>query len=185
MHYAEIRDVDTANGPGIRTSLFVSGCNHHCKGCFNPEAWDFEYGQDFTTKELKKILDNLSKPYIMGLTILGGEPMDPKNVTEVSRLIQRVRIDYPHKSIWVYTGYTVEELMQRVQNRFIDPEIDQLVGYATSRILENIDVLVDGKFIEEEKDLKLRFKGSRNQRVINMKHFMETFGEIEEPSLPN
>lgn len=184
MNYAGLNKYDTANGPGVRVSLFVSGCEHYCKNCFNPEAWDFSYGQKFTDETMHEIIEAMTKNWITGITFLGGEPMHPGNVVEVSRIISRIQCSFPHKSIWLYSGYTLEELMSRYQNMFIDNKIDQEVGYATGSILRAIDVLVDGKFVEELKDLKLRFRGSSNQRIINMVHYRATGGEIKEPYLP-
>ena len=184
MNYATLKTYDTANGPGVRVSLFVSGCEHYCKECFNSEAWDFDYGEPYTEEVFHKILEAMSKKWIRGITFLGGEPMNPKNVIEVSRIISRLRCDFPTKDIWVYSGYTLEELISRYQNMFIDPNINQEVAYATGNILRGIDVLVDGKFVAEKKDLKLRFRGSSNQRIIDMRKYMET-GKIEEPELPN
>lgn len=157
MNYAEIKPVDIANGPGVRVSLFVSGCNHHCKGCFNSIAWDFNYGKPFTDEIIDKIIDYLKPDYITGITFLGGEPLDPKNQYDVSRMINEVRKIYgKKKSIWLYTGYVLGNNIPHVV-------------YITGHILKNIDVLVDGPFIEEKKNLSLRFKGSENQRIINMR----------------
>lgn len=184
MNYAGFNTHDTANGPGVRVSLFVSGCEHYCKNCFNPEAWDFHYGQGFSENTMRIIIEAMTKNWISGLTVLGGEPMHPKNVVEVSKIISRIHCSFPNKTIWVYSGYTIEELMNRYQNMFIDSTIDKEVGYATGSILRTIDVLVDGRFIYELKDLKLRFKGSRNQRIIDMEHYRTSGGEIREPDLP-
>ena len=149
----------------MRTSLFVSGCSHHCKGCFNEIAWDYNYGEEFTSDVLlNNILKSLEPDYIAGLSILGGEPLDYKNINAVSTIVEVVRKSFPNKSIWVYTGYTYEELLER-NNLF------------TSLILNKIDVLVDGKFIEELKDISLKFRGSSNQRIIDMNKTRE-LGEI-------
>ena len=164
MYYGNIKYYDISNGDGVRTSLFVSGCNHHCKGCFNEVAWDFDYGKEFSYNTLKEILDSLKPDYIAGLSILGGEPLDYKNINAVSTIVEVVRKSFPNKSIWVYTGYTYEELLER-NNLF------------TSLILNKIDVLVDGKFIEELKDISLKFRGSSNQRIIDMNKTRE-LGEI-------
>ena len=164
MYYGNIKYYDISNGDGVRTSLFVSGCNHHCKGCFNEVAWDFDYGKEFSYNTLKEILDSLKQDYIAGLSILGGEPLDYKNINAVSTIVEVVRKSFPNKSIWVYTGYTYEELLER-NNLF------------TSLILNKIDVLVDGKFIEELKDISLKFRGSSNQRIIDMNKTRE-LGEI-------
>lgn len=189
MNYASLKTYDVANGPGVRVSLFVSGCEHYCKDCFNSEAWDFNYGQKFTDDTMHEIISAMSKTWIEGVTFLGGEPMNPKNVIEVSRIIARLRCSFPHKSIWVYSGYTLEELVSRWQNMYLhmvdgtDNELSEEVGYATGYILKNIDVLVDGKFVAEKKDLKLRFRGSSNQRIIDIPKYLVT-GKIEEPVLP-
>ena len=164
MYYGNIKYYDISNGDGVRTSLFVSGCNHHCKGCFNEVAWDFDYGKEFSYNTLKEILDSLKPDYIAGLSILGGEPLDYKNINAVSTIVEVVRKSFPNKSIWVYTGYTYEELLER-NNLF------------TSLILNKIAVLVDGKFIEELKDISLKFSGSSNQRIIDMNKTRE-LGEI-------
>lgn len=164
MYYGNIKYYDISNGDGVRTSLFVSGCNHHCKGCFNEIAWDFNYGKEFSYNTLKEILNSLKPDYIAGLSILGGEPLDYKNINVVSTVVGVVRKSFPNKSIWVYTGYTYEDLLER-NNLF------------TSLILNDIDVLVDGKFIEELKDISLKFRGSSNQRIIDMNKTRE-LGEI-------
>ena len=183
MNYASLKTYDTANGPGVRVSLFVSGCEHYCKDCFNSEAWDFNYGKEFTEDTLHQVIEAMTKSWIYGITILGGEPMNPKNVITVSEIIARIRCSFPNKTIWVYSGYTLEELLSRYQNMFIDSNMNRDVAFATGSILKNIDVLVDGRFVAELKDLKLRFRGSSNQRIINMKKYWET-GEITEPELP-
>lgn len=160
MNYATIKTHDVANGEGIRISLFVSGCTHHCKGCFNKEAWDFEYGTLYTKETEQYIIDALSPSYISGLSLLGGEPFEPQNQTTVLSLIKRVRQEYPEKDIWCYTGYDFEDdiLSGRLKYQLI-----------TAQMIKNIDILVDGKFIEEKKSLNLRFRGSSNQRIIDVK----------------
>ena len=156
MNYADIRPIDVANGPGIRVSLFVSGCTHACPGCFNPEAWDFGYGQPFTKEEEDAILTHLAKPYVKGLSLLGGEPFHPANQTAVLELVKRVREAYPDKGIWCYTGYLYEDLLAGK------------VGEHSRELLEQLDVLVDGPFVLEQKELSLRFRGSANQRLIDV-----------------
>lgn len=156
MNYADIRPIDVANGPGIRVSLFVSGCTHACPGCFNPEAWDFGYGQPFTHSEEDAILTHLAKPYVKGLSLLGGEPFHPSNQAAVLELVKRVRAAYPNKDIWCYTGYLYEELLAG------------RVGEHSRELLEQLDVLVDGPFVLEQKELSLRFRGSANQRLIDV-----------------
>lgn len=159
MNYATIKEFDVANGPGIRTSLFVSGCMHACKGCFNEEIWDFKAGQEFTEETINKIIELLKRDFIKGLTLLGGEPLDPKNQEEVCKLVIRVKEEVPDKTIWCYSGYTYE---------YITNIMCKKLPY-TRKILDNIDVLVDGKFILDLLDLKLKFRGSANQRVIDLR----------------
>ncbi len=159
MNYATIKSYDVANGPGVRVSLFVSGCTHHCKGCFNAEAWDFNYGSPYTTEIEDKIIEYLKPWYIRGLSLLGGEPFEPANQAALLPLLRRVRQTYPDKTIWCYTGYNYETDL--LAGRLGPWEI-------TQEMLSYIDVLVDGEFHIDEKDLSLRFKGSRNQRIINV-----------------
>ena len=158
MNYATIKWADVANGPGVRVSLFVSGCTHHCPGCFNEEAQDFAYGQPFTKAEEDKILAALSPAHIKGLSLLGGEPFEPDNQRGLLPLLRRVKEKYPDKEIWCYSGYTLEELWGESRAR---------CG-ATDELLSLMDVLVDGPFVEEKKDLHLRFRGSSNQRILNV-----------------
>ncbi len=164
MNYATIKYHDIANGPGVRVSLFVSGCTHHCKGCFNPETWSFRYGQLYTPEVEEKILQALALPQIRGLSLLGGEPFEIQNQLTVKNLAQRVREQYPNKTIWCYTGY--------------DYERDLLAGRlgdwsVTEQLLRCLDVLVDGEFVEVKKDLTLRFRGSTNQRVIDVQKSLQ------------
>ena len=165
MNYAMIKPRDIADGPGIRVSLFVSGCRHHCKGCFNPETWPFTYGEAYTKEVQDSILEALGKGYIRGLTLLGGEPFEPENQETVLGLVKAVREKYPEKTIWCYSGYTLETDM--LSGRLGPKEI-------TMELLENLDVLVDGEFHEAEKNPSLRFRGSANQRVIDMKKTLES-----------
>jgi anaerobic ribonucleoside-triphosphate reductase activating protein len=169
MNYGQVYFTDTANGVGCRTALFVSGCSHHCEGCFNPETWNFDYGELFTEKVATEIVDSLKPAYINGLTILGGEPMEVRNQPEVWRLIERIRKEVPGKSIWIYSGYTWEELR--------DPQNKRTQTEFTSQILENIDVLVDGEFVLEKKNISLRFRGSENQRIIDVQESLKS-GEV-------
>ena len=159
MNYATIKWRDIANGPGLRVSLFVSGCRHHCKGCFNPETWDFAYGQPYTQDVQEAILKGMEKPYTRGLTLLGGEPMEPENQPVMLELTNAVRRTFPEKSIWCYSGYTLETDL--LSGKLGKPEI-------TMALLRNIDVLVDGEFHLEEKNLSLRFRGSDNQRLLDV-----------------
>lgn len=163
MNYATIKKYDIANGLGVRVSLFVSGCTHHCKNCFNAVAWDFNYGNAFTKEVEEEIIDALRQPMISGLTLLGGEPMEPVNQRGLLHFLQRVKTQVPDKTIWCYSGYTLEELLNG--RAHID---------ITDEVLEMIDVLVDGKFVEELKDITLKFRGSSNQRVIDLKTTLAT-----------
>ncbi len=172
MNYHAIRYQDTLNGPGFRTVLFVAGCEHHCKGCHNPETWDPNGGKPFGKEEVDKILDSLKDPYINGLTISGGDPLAPYNIEEVFKLCKEVKLTIPDKSIWVYTGYTYEEcrgyiaIVKTPIGDIADVEIcDSTV---MSKLFENIDVLVDGPFIESLKDPNYLFAGSTNQRKIDI-----------------
>lgn len=160
MNYATIKPTDVANGPGVRVTLFVSGCTHHCKGCFNSEAWDFDYGQEFTGETQEELLRLLSPEYIVGLTLLGGEPMEPVNQAGLLPFIKRVREQFPHKSIWCFTGYDFEE---DVLGKMFP------ASAVTRELVPLFDVMVDGKFIEEKKNLRLRFRGSENQRILDVR----------------
>ena len=154
MNYADIKKVDVANGPGVRVSLFVSGCTHHCEECFNPETWDFNYGSPFSQAEIEKILTLISPDHIRGLSLLGGEPFEPANQGPVLELVRRVRKELPQKTIWCYSGFLFEELAAGK------------IGDHSRELLEGLDVLVDGPFVLAKKDLGLRFRGSNNQRII-------------------
>lgn len=159
MNYANIKKYDIADGPGVRVSLFVSGCRHHCKGCFNAETWDFNYGQPYTAETEVEIIDALKSSYIAGFTLLGGEPFEPENQVEMVKLLKKIRETYPEKSIWCYTGYLYD--VDLIPSGKVFTEV-------TQEMLSYIDTLVDGEFIEEEKDLSLKFRGSRNQRIIHL-----------------
>lgn len=159
MNYATIKTHDIANGPGVRVSLFVSGCTHHCKGCFNPETWDFGYGQPYTAETERDILDACDHPYIRGLSLLGGEPFEPENQKALLPLLRKFRERFPDKTIWCYSGYNYE--LDMLAGQLGDWEV-------TKEMLGLIDVLVDGEFHEKEKDITLRFRGSANQRIIDV-----------------
>lgn len=160
MNYGEIKYCDIANGSGVRVTLFVSGCRNHCKNCFNPMTWSFEYGRVLEQKTIDEIIEHIKKPFIQGLTILGGEPFEPENQKEILDVILKVRQEVPNKNIWVYSGFTFEELMGQEESRASLKEAKQ--------ILENIDVLVDGRYVDELRDIRLKFRGSRNQRIIDV-----------------
>lgn len=162
MNYAAIKKYDIANGPGVRVSLFVSGCRHHCKGCFNSEAWDFGYGNPFGKNDMNEIIAALNKEYIEGFSVLGGEPFEPENKETVLNILRAVREHFPDKTIWCYSGFLFDELKE-----------------TAGSLLKLIDVLVDGKFIEEKKNLRLKFRGSENQRLIDVKKSLENNQVIE------
>lgn len=168
MNYAAIKNCDIANGPGVRVSLFVSGCTHRCPGCFNEIAWDFEYGEPFTQQTIATILDMLRPSYIRGLTLLGGEPFEPQNQPAVLELVRTVRRELPEKTIWGFSGYLYDRDI--LPGKLGDPAV-------TRELLENLDVLVDGPFILAKKNLSLRFRGSENQRLIDVPQSLKT-GEI-------
>ncbi len=169
MNFATIKKYDVANGPGVRVSLFVSGCTHRCKGCFNAEAWDFDYGQPYTAKTEEEILSALNHSYIAGLSLLGGEPFDPRNQETVCGLLKKVRARFPQKDVWCYTGYTLDKDLKEGGAAYTP---------FTKDMLECIDVIVDGEFVEALKDIKLRFRGSSNQRIIDLKRTRGS-GEIK------
>lgn len=164
MNYANIKYNDIANGVGVRTSLFVSGCTHHCKGCFNQEAWDFNYGKEFNEEVQNQILKSLEPSWINGLTLLGGEPMEPANQKGLLEFVKKVKTMYPNKTIWCFSGYLFDEELLK-PSRARCPYTDEFLSY--------IDILVDGKFVLEEKDISLRFRGSRNQRIIDVKQSLK------------
>ena len=168
MYYGEIKKYDIANGEGVRVSLFVSGCTHHCPGCFNQDTWDFSYGKKYTDETEQEILDALSPGYINGLSLLGGEPFEPQNQEVLVKLLKEVRERYPEKTVWCYSGYLFDrELLSESRAR---------CGY-TDEMLSMIDVLVDGRFVEAKKDIRLVFRGSSNQRIIDVKKSLES-GEV-------
>ena len=165
MNYATIKNCDIANGPGVRVGLFVSGCTHRCKGCFNEVAWDFDYGEPFTQNTIDRIIEMLRPSYIRGLTLLGGEPFEPQNQEAVVTLLRQIKRELPEKSIWAFSGYLFDKdiLSGRLGN--------------TDEYLSYLDVLVDGPFVEAKKNLSLRFRGSENQRLIDVQASL-TAGEI-------
>ena len=164
MNYATIKKFDIANGPGVRVSLFVSGCRHKCKNCFNSEAWDFNYGEPFTNDTLKELLEALDKDYIEGFSLLGGEPFEPENQEGVYKILSAIKEKLPNKTVWCYTGFDFEK--QLLAGTVGDKQL-------VFKNLSLIDVLVDGKFVEELKSLDLLFRGSSNQRIIDVKPSLE------------
>lgn len=169
MNYGEIKNYDIANGEGVRVSLFVSGCTHHCKNCFNPETWSFEYGKPFTKETEDYIIECLSPDYIDGLSLLGGEPFEPQNQEILLPFLRRVKNELPHKTIWCYTGYLFDrELLSESRARC----------EFTDEMLSLIDVLVDGEFVQALHNISLAFRGSSNQRIIDVQKSLET-GEVK------
>lgn len=167
MNYAEIKNCDIANGPGVRVSLFVSGCTHHCKNCFNEITWDFQYGTPFTGEVEDKLIEALRPDYIRGLTLLGGEPMEYANQQGLLPFVKRVRQELPSKDIWCFSGYVFDTEIADMRRKW----------EVTGELLSYIDVLVDGRFVEELKDITLRFRGSSNQRIIDVQKSLAS-GEI-------
>lgn len=165
LNYASIKKNDIANGTGVRVSLFVSGCTHHCKGCFNSETWDFNYGMEYTDQTEQQILNALNFPHISGLTLIGGEPMEPSNQRELVKLVKKVKHEYPEKNIWCYTGYTLEKDLLN---------ISQARCEVTDEFLSYIDILVDGKFELNKRNIMLKFRGSENQRIIMLQETLKT-----------
>lgn len=164
MNYANIKKYDIANGPGVRVSLFVSGCTHHCPGCFNPETWDFNYGEPFDSDVINEILEALEPSYIHGFTLLGGEPFEHKNQTGLLPLLREIKNRFPNKDVWCYTGYDFEtDILEDMTKKWSE----------TSEMLSYIDILVDGEFVEAKKDLALRFRGSSNQRIIQVQESLK------------
>lgn len=159
MNYCNVKNCDIANGVGVRVSLFVSGCRNRCKNCFQPETWDFNYGKPFDEQTEEKLMKMLAPSYINGLTVLGGEPMEPENQRALLPFLKKVKATYPQKTIWLYTGFTLEELRS--------PDCRAHTEY-TEEILKLLTVLVDGRFVEERKNISLRFRGSENQRLIDV-----------------
>lgn len=169
MNYATIKKCDIANGPGVRVSLFVSGCSHHCKGCFNQEAWDYNYGNTFTDKEESEVMEALKPDYIQGLSLLGGEPLDLKNQEGLLPIVKKAKELYPDKPIWCYTGYLFDK---------------QVIGQmskeneTTNELLKYIDYVVDGQFVENLKNPSLKFRGSSNQRIIDVQKTLENNNQV-------
>ena len=164
MYYGNIKKIDIADGDGVRVSLFVSGCRNYCKGCFQPETWDFKYGTEFTQETENQILEFLRPSYISGLTVLGGEPFEEENQRILAPFLRKVKETYPSKTIWCYTGYVLEKDLL--------PEDGRKHCEATGEMLKYIDILVDGPFIEEQKNISLKFRGSENQRILKLKEIL-------------
>ena len=158
MNYGNIKEYDIANGEGVRISLFVSGCRHHCKGCFNAETWDFNFGQPYTKEVEDRIIELMKPMYVQGFSLLGGEPFEPENQRELVKLLRRIKKELPQKTVWSFSGFTYEELTGD----------SRAVCEVTNEMLSMLDVLVDGEFVEAKRNISLRFRGSENQRLIDM-----------------
>lgn len=166
MRYASIRSLDISNGEGVGVSLFVQGCDRHCFNCFNSETWNFNGGKEWTEEAKNKFMELIDRPYIRRISILGGEPLAEQNLDDVLSLVQQIRISYPEKTIWLYTGYELSEIIKQEQHEKVSGIPD--VWSKRWEIIKLCNIVVDGEYIDEQKDLTLKFKGSKNQRVINV-----------------
>nr|DAW53222.1 MAG TPA: 4Fe-4S single cluster domain protein [Caudoviricetes sp.] len=170
MRYASIRSLDISNGDGVGVSLFVQGCDRHCFNCFNSETWNFNGGKEWTEEAKNKFMELIDRPYIRRISILGGEPLAEQNLDDVLSLVQQIRISFPEKTIWLYTGYNFDLLKSQYDEYKYTPFAANADEWLTRwEIISNIDVLVDGEYIDEQKDLALKFRGSKNQHVIDVK----------------
>lgn len=173
MRFASMRNLDISNGEGVGVSLFVQGCDRHCFNCFNPDTWDFNGGKEWTEGTKNKFIRLIDRPYINRISVLGGEPLAEQNLDEVLSLIKEIRISFPEKTIWLYTGFCWNDIMCSFAGLQADCVVldkkDIEAWEKRRKIISNIDVLVDGEYIDEQKDLSLKFRGSKNQRVIDVK----------------
>lgn len=169
MRYAQIRSMDISNGEGVGVSLFIQGCPFHCKNCFNSETWDFNGGKEWTEKTKNKFMELIDRPYIKRVSFLGGECLADQNLDEVLKLVKQIRISFPEKTIWLYTGYTWEQLVYSRMPSGVGKEKEFLNWNRRNEIISNIDICVDGEYVDNLKDLTLKFRGSKNQRVIDVK----------------
>ena len=171
MNYAQIRSMDISNGEGIGVSLFVQGCDFHCKNCFNSETWEFSKGQEWNDKTKNQFLKLIEKPFIQRVSILGGEPLHPKNVQNVLKIVDEIRVSYPTKNIWLYTGYTWEQIMHPVITDINSEQLKML--QMRKELVSKCDVLIDGRYVDELRDVSLHWRGSSNQRVINVQETLK------------
>lgn len=171
MNYAQIRSMDISNGEGIGVSLFVQGCDFHCKNCFNSETWEFSKGQEWNDKTKNQFLKLVEKPFIQRVSILGGEPLHPKNVQNVLKIVDEIRVSYPTKNIWLYTGYTWEQIMHPVITDINSEQLKML--QMRKELVSKCDVLIDGRYVDELRDISLHWRGSSNQRVINVQETLK------------
>lgn len=172
MNYAQMRSMDISNGEGIGVSLFVQGCDFHCKNCFNSETWDFSKGQEWNEKTKNQFLKLVEKPFIQRVSILGGEPLHPKNVQNVLKIVDEIRVSYPTKNIWLYTGYTWEQIMYPIVTNDLNLERDYIIKIR-KELVSKCDVLIDGRYVDELRDVSLHWRGSSNQRVINVQETLK------------
>lgn len=171
MNYAQIRSMDISNGEGIGVSLFVQGCDFHCKNCFNSETWEFSKGQEWNDKTKNQFLKLIEKPFIQRVSILGGEPLHPKNVQNVLKIVDEIRVSYPTKNIWLYTGYTWEQIMHPIISDINSKQLKIL--QIRKELVSKCDVLIDGRYVDELRDVSLHWRGSSNQRVINVQETLK------------
>lgn len=172
MNYAQIRSMDISNGEGIGVSLFVQGCDFHCKNCFNSETWEFSKGQEWNDKTKNQFLKLIETPFIQRVSILGGEPLHPKNVQNVLKIVDEIRVSYPTKNIWLYTGYTWEQIMYPIVTDDFNPERNTILKIQ-KELVSKCDVLIDGRYVDELRDVSLHWRGSSNQRVINVQETLK------------
>ena len=172
MNYAQMRSMDISNGEGIGVSLFVQGCDFHCKNCFNSETWEFSKGQEWNDKTKNQFLKLIETPFIQRVSILGGEPLHPKNVQNVLKIVDEIRVSYPTKNIWLYTGYTWEQIMYPIVTDDLNFERDYIIK-ARKELVSKCDVLIDGRYVDELRDVSLHWRGSSNQRVINVQETLK------------
>lgn len=175
IRYASIRSMDVSNGENVGVALFVQGCpfNPHCKNCFNPNTWDFNGGKEWTKQKEKEFLKLVNRPYIKRISLLGGEPLADENLDSMLKLVNKINVLFPEKTIWIYTGYTFEQIMNPIVTDDFNPERDNLIN-KRKEIVKQCDVLVDGRYIDEQRDIKLKWRGSRNQRVIDVQKSLQT-----------
>lgn len=171
MNYAQIRSMDISNGEGIGVSLFVQGCDFHCKNCFNSETWEFSKGHEWNDKTKNQFLKLIEKPFIQRISILGGEPLHPKNVQNVLKIVDEIRVSYPTKNIWLYTGYTWEQIMHPVITDINSEQLKML--QMRKELVSKCDVLIDGRYVDELRDISLHWRGSSNQKVINVQETLK------------
>ena len=172
MKYASIRELDISNGEGVGVSLFVQGCHFHCKGCFNSETWDFNGGYEWTQKTKEDFLKLVDRPYIKRVSILGGEPLADENLDEVLKLVNEIRLSFPLKDIWLYSGYTFEQVVYPVVTDDFNPVRDEMINKRRT-IVEQCDVFVDGRYVDAQRDVTAKWRGSTNQRVVNLKESLK------------